>query len=330
MSWEGWQPQSWDDNRSRGNEGGWNEGGRNWNWNEGGWNEFWWEELERRRELALERRWEELAPSQSHGRIPVAPQQRRTTTGSDLQYAAPAPAAVAEPAPKAPPPAATTSPAAAPAAVAEPAPAAPPPAPAPAAPPPPPQAVKVYDLEFFRSYRNFTAKWPQHSAALKFFRKKLQQDGLNELMFDGTEEIARIIHPAGTAYHFDESVMFHWDWVGMIAQLADESLVTLLQSQDGANRSRGIVACGIKMMPRYSHQLQCAQGVRGGPVQHVWDFVLEHEDGSTTSLHPQWSKTKVACTFAESPVDFEVPRSGPGGTSGRGTFNQFKNKHIDQ
>ena len=149
-------------------------------------------------------------------------------------------------------------------------------------------------------------------------------------MFDGTEEIARIIHPAGTAYHFDESVMFHWDWVGMIAQLADESLVTLLQSQDGANRSRGIVACGIKMMPRYSHQLQCAQGVRGGPVQHVWDFVLEHEDGSTTSLHPQWSKTKVACTFAESPVDFEVPRSGPGGTSGPGTFNQFKNKHIDQ
>ena len=189
---------------------------------------------------------------------------------------------------------------------------------------------KVYDLEFFRSYRNFTAKWPQHSAALKFFRKKLQQDGLNELMFDGTEEIARIIHPAGTDYHFDESVMFHWDWVGMIAQLADESLVTLLQSQDGANRSRRIVACGIKMMPRYSHQLQCAQGVRGGPVQQVWDFVLEHEDGSTTSLHPQWSKTKVACIFGESPVDFEVPRSGPGGTSGPGTFNQFKNKHIDQ
>ena len=80
-------------------------------------------------------------------------------------------------------------------------------------------------------------------------------------MFDGTEEIARIIHPAGTDYHFDESVMFHSDWVGMIAQLADESLVTLLQSQDGANRSRGIVACGIKMMPRYSHQLQCARGV---------------------------------------------------------------------
>ena len=58
--------------------------------------------------------------------------------------------------------------------------------------------------------------------------------------------------------------------------------------------------------------------------------MLEHEDGSTTSLHPQWSKTKVACTFAESPVDFEVPRSGPGGTSGPGNFNQFKNKHIDQ
>ena len=57
MSWEGWQPQSWDDNRSRGNEG-WNEGG-NWHWNQG------WIDARGSND-----NWQESNPQEHHGAQP--------------------------------------------------------------------------------------------------------------------------------------------------------------------------------------------------------------------------------------------------------------------
>ena len=60
----------------------------------------------------------------------------------------------------------------------------------------------------------------------------------------------------------------------------------------------------------------------------IWHFVFYREDGTTVALHPQWSSTKVEFFIGEQDTDWELPRSGPGGTSGPGTFRYFKDKNV--
>ena len=58
----------------------------------------------------------------------------------------------------------------------------------------------------------------------------------------------------------------------------------------------------------------------------IWDFVLVRDDGSEVSLHPNYSDTKIQCySIGADVADHELPASGLGGTSGRGTFRYFKN-----
>ena len=57
----------------------------------------------------------------------------------------------------------------------------------------------------------------------------------------------------------------------------------------------------------------------------VWKRV----DGTTVSIHPNWSRSKFSCYTGDATQDHELPKSGKGGTSGPGTFKYFKNKHHE-
>ena len=61
----------------------------------------------------------------------------------------------------------------------------------------------------------------------------------------------------------------------------------------------------------------------------IWDFILARDDGSSASLHPQFSCTKFPCKFSEPEMDHEVPRAGRGRTDGPGTYKLYKTKQMD-
>ena len=83
----------------------------------------------------------------------------------------------------------------------------------------------------------------------------------------------------------------------------------------------------------YDHKRHFAAKQRNEQVRekkYVWNFVLERDDGTLVSLHPNFSYTKVSCQFGGwCSDDGERPKSGKGGTSGKGTYRYFINKHED-
>ena len=62
---------------------------------------------------------------------------------------------------------------------------------------------------------------------------------------------------------------------------------------------------------------------------HQWDFVISREDGPFVLLHPRFSTTKIACKSQFPTFDGELPNTGPGGTSGHGTYKHFMLKDLD-
>ena len=119
----------------------------------------------------------------------------------------------------------------------------------------------------------------------------------------------------------------------MIALLRDEDLEYVVC---GEGRSSGLEYCSVAPRKAYDHKRHHADKSRGGDVPSrgtrillIWDFIVVRDDGSAIRLHPNWSNTKVE-TFGVPPGldDFEIPRSGIGGTSGPGTFKYFKNKNL--
>ena len=102
-------------------------------------------------------------------------------------------------------------------------------------------------------------------------------------------------------------------------------------SFDGHYRSRGIVSCRIQKTGRYDHKRCHAARQEGGDglMLHIWDFVVVCDDGTEIFLHPDYTTTKVPGHVHAPEEDTEVPRSGPGGTSGPGTFKYFKTKKIE-
>ena len=60
----------------------------------------------------------------------------------------------------------------------------------------------------------------------------------------------------------------------------------------------------------------------------TWDFVLVCDDGTWVCLHPNFKDPKIACYTGEGVQDHEIPNTGKGGSSGKGTNKDFKNKHI--
>jgi hypothetical protein len=197
--------------------------------------------------------------------------------------------------------------------------------------------VDVFDLTYFQQFRGYTRTYGQHNVALKWFRDSGENAGLSRLKFSNTAvaEVPQIVHPPGMDYHFDESITYHWRWQEMIAQLVDDDMraVVVGESSDDANRSRGLIRCMIEKSGVYDHKRHFAARQRNedlGEKKYVWNFVLERDDGSLVSLHPNFKGPKVSCQFGGwRSDDGELPNSGKGGTSGKGTYRHFATKYED-
>jgi hypothetical protein len=187
----------------------------------------------------------------------------------------------------------------------------------------------VFDAEYFRTYAvTNSIGWKFHNIALKWFRDELEAAGSSDMLFSNTNPhpVPQIVHEKGPLYSFDRnSIASPWRWQDMVGQLDAESLQLLLEYHD---RSRGIVSCQIRKTDRYDHARHHAlKHLRASPdMLLIWDFVLLCEDGTEVFLHPNYSDKKIAAFIGEPQQDHEVPRTGLGGTSGKGTFKYFKNK----
>jgi len=167
--------------------------------------------------------------------------------------------------------------------------------------------------------------------ALKWLRQEGERLGLDVVFLRSEVPIAEIIHPKGMQFSFnpDPDKMSYWRWQEMVAQLDDERILdawgkTSLQlvvegtavaapSDQGtvvaapSDRSRGLVSCILKQMPRYDHQMECMARQNNPPardaqaISTVWDFVLTRADGSLVSLHPNYTTTEVKCYFGRLP-----------------------------
>jgi hypothetical protein len=189
----------------------------------------------------------------------------------------------------------------------------------------------MIDLAYFQNFREYTNTYKHHNIALKWFRDSSERAGLSEMMFSNTAvaEVSQIDRPKGMQYQFDESIKHPWCWQEMVAQLDDESMRVVVEGPgDAANRSRGLTRCMIQQSDVYDHKRHFAARDSNEHLK-VWNFVLVRDDGTMVALHPNFSNTKVSCQFGGWRSDHELPRSGRGGTSGRGTYRYFINKHED-
>ena len=131
--------------------------------------------------------------------------------------------------------------------------------------------------------------------------------------------------------------------------MTDHSMLLVLSGLGGpTGRSRGIVSCRLQRFLRYDHKRNFAErhpelGNPRGKGKHAtqsmppprakellvtWDFVLVCDDGTQVCLHPNLGNPKIACYTGEGVLDHEIPNAGKGGSSGKGTNKDFKNKHI--
>ena len=189
---------------------------------------------------------------------------------------------------------------------------------------------QIFDLEYFRSFRT-TNTYKQHSAALKYHREMAETAGLDSVTFSntGANPVAQIVHDKGPNFRFEGEATIPWRWQEMVAQMDEHSMQMVVHPQfaDGNfPRSRGLVGCRLQKTDRYDHKRHHAKGYP--EMLFVWDFVLVCEDGTQVFIHPNYSNTKIEFYRGVPEQDHELPRTGPGGTSGPGTFKYFKNKQT--
>ena len=211
--------------------------------------------------------------------------------------------------------------------------------PPPIPPPPgadPPQSRVVLDLAYFKRLK-VDVRWTQHNIALKYGRMLCLRKNTKEIVFGHWPyRVPLCIHPSGTEFKFDEgheAEAIEWHWVQLVANIVDEDLPLVVNGQGEKTRCRGLVSCKLKFSPKYDHKMAHAGKMHGtlekGQMPGSWDFVLERDDGSLVILHPNFSNKKVDVRFAVLSEDWEVPETGPGGSSGPCTFKYFKNKGVD-
>ena len=200
----------------------------------------------------------------------------------------------------------------------------------------PPMAPWFYTMNHFLThYPSFTDSYKQHSAALKWFRDCAEEDGHTCALFkkDHPAFVPEIIHPTKTTYKYRAGNDTEWRWQEMIAQMDKESMRYVVEGPpDAGNRSRGVHMCQLVQTQVYDHKRCHAVRHAGLPVQmlYAWDFVVFRENNTVVSLHPNWSNTKIQCKEGVRVHDTEFPRTGKGGTSGRGTFQYFIHKQCDK
>ena len=202
--------------------------------------------------------------------------------------------------------------------------------------------TQVFPVEYFLQWQGWTDTCKQHNVALKYFRDYAEEYALTVIHFTNTAEgnpVAQIVHEKGPNYHFVGEPTIPWNWQEMVAQMDEHSMRWIVQGlQEVANpRSRGLVSCRLQMTDCYDHQRHSAlkKDMAGSgkkppsaDMLRIWDFVLVCEDGTEVGLHTNFSDKKIACYLGAAAQDHELPRSGKGGTSGRGTFKYFKNKRC--
>ena len=179
--------------------------------------------------------------------------------------------------------------------------------------------------------------------------QKCEEAGWVALAFDAGVAVPVCEHPKGMQFYFDETAGRDkpWQWMQMIAQLDDDSRRVIVQGGDG--RSRGILGCALHQSGDYDHQRTFAaraaaeadareQGlsrqeqkaaVAAVPMMKQWDFVISRADGSHVLLHPSYSHTSFSCKSNFPTFDGDLPSTGPGGTSGHGTYKYFAQKDVD-
>ena len=219
-------------------------------------------------------------------------------------------------------------------------------------------ADRNFDLEYFRRESEiltragtWTDTYKQHNVALKYFRDSAEKEGLDVVNFSNTDPdpVAQIVHDRGMSYHFVGEPRIPWRWQEMVAQMTDDSMRLAVQGLGGqTGRSRGIVSCRLQRFLRYDQKRNFAErhpelGNPRGKGKHAtqsmppprakellvtWDFVLVCDDGTQVCLHPNLGNPKIACYTGEGVQDHEIPNTGKGGSSGKGTYKYFKNKHI--
>jgi hypothetical protein len=161
-----------------------------------------------------------------------------------------------------------------------------------------PAALQIFDLEYFRSFDSWTSTYKQHNIALKWFRDSKERIGEDCVIFCNThaEAVAEIVHPKGMSYHFNEEIKNPWTWQEMVAQMDDASMRLVVEgpgaTQPGVagpqNRSRGLVSCSIQQTDKYDHKRHNAfPGAQ--QMFKVWYFILVRSDGSSVTLHPNYS-----------------------------------------
>ena len=195
-----------------------------------------------------------------------------------------------------------------------------------------PQSRTIYTLEYFQTLQ-LNTHWREHNIALKFLREVAEAQQVDRLWMDfGPMEISKINHPKGTAFSFHPTAgFFKWEWQQMVAQLHTDYLQNFVEGSGG--RSRGIIGCSLHKtdmhdMKRHRADVENKTAV-AGVVYYTWDFVVWRADGSYIAMHPNYSSTKIDCKTHWPVWDGELPRTGKGGTSGRGTFQYFIKKQVD-
>ena len=193
--------------------------------------------------------------------------------------------------------------------------------------------LPVYDEAYFREWRNFTARWPQHNAALKYFVEQLEDPnnpgGSKGIRLEAEEPAAvAAIEPhvrgAGMEWQFDHANFVQWDWKEMVAQLRDHDITRVVRGPKGS--SGGLVGCSVLPRPNsYDHN---RHRVRHSPHWlPSWDFLLHRADGSGIRLHPRRTSTNVETFLPEGhPVQVQTPWNGLGRSDGPGTVKWYKER----
>ena len=200
--------------------------------------------------------------------------------------------------------------------------------------------ARIFDVAFFQKQQDeLNRNYKQHNAALKWFRESCEEFEQVEMVFsnESSHAVPQIVHPKGMHYTWNRKDIYQWRWQDMVAQMARESMEWVVEGPE--HRSRGIVQCMIQQSNTYDHKRHFALKEKlknaGQPIPedmlYEWFFILTRDDGSFVALRPNYSDTKIPCHWtavAELQDPGEVPKTGLGGSSGRGTYTHFKEKNV--
>ena len=221
--------------------------------------------------------------------------------------------------------------------------------------PPPGRAVRrirgpehAWDIAYFLSIRDaITRPCKQHNIALKWMREISEGNGVNGINLTAEDAIVipKIDHDKGVGHKWvldqdgevDETVTSPWSWKHLVAQMDIASMEVVVTN--GNPRSRGIVEAWFQQSTQYDHKRYAALRRLGQPqpanMLLEWYFVFTRSDGTMCGVRPSYSDNKIQYTAdvreildeGAAALAQELPQTGKGGTSGKGTFRQFKTRN---